>query len=82
MNYRVDIANMVFSPNCLTVEQGDTVTWYWCDGPAHSTTSDTGLWDSGLQAILYRFAHTFDRPGEYSYHCKAHPMMTGLVIVK
>lgn len=82
MTYKVDIANMVFSPACLTIQQGDTVTWYWSEGPPHSTTSDTGLWNSGLQYSPYQFAHTFDRLGEHPYHCEAHPSMTGVIVVR
>ena len=28
------------------------------------------------------FAHTFDEPGRFPYHCLPHPMMRGLVVVE
>jgi plastocyanin len=53
--------NLVFAPNDLTINVGDTVRWTWAFS-FHSTTSTTvqngcnpsGIWDSGIknQGIL------------------------------
>lgn len=37
---------------------GDTVTWDW-SGTDHSTTSDTGVGDSGVHSAPHTFTHTF-----------------------
>lgn len=81
----VAIEDFSFSPSTLTIKAGTTVTWT-NDGPsAHTTTSDTGVWDSGtLDAPSAsggygggspggNYSFTFNTPGTYSYHCKIHP---------
>lgn len=79
----VTIQDFSFSPATLTVKAGTTVTWT-NNGPSeHTSTSDTGVWDSGTisapgggvygggSAGTYQFK--FTTPGTYSYHCKIHP---------
>jgi len=62
---------MTFSPVNITINAGQTVTWVWV-GSGHSTTSDTGLWDSGVQIAGFMFAHTFPSAGSFPYHCVIH----------
>jgi plastocyanin len=76
-----------FSPNPITVTQGDTITWL-NNGPSqHTTTSDPGQadsWDSGLAPPLsvgQTFQHTFNVLGTFTYHCAIHLTMTGSVNV-
>ncbi|CUA94609.1 cupredoxin domain-containing protein [Thiomonas bhubaneswarensis] len=79
---QVQIKGMNFHPDALTVAPGTTVTWTNDDSFAHTTTSDTKLWDSGLLQPGKSFSHTFDKPGSYPYHCAVHTFMTGTVTVK
>jgi LPXTG-motif cell wall-anchored protein len=72
-----------FEPANITVPVGTTVTWFVSAG-GHSTTSDTGLWDSGvLRGADATFSYTFSQPGTYPYHCIPHQAvgMVGTVTV-
>ena len=78
----VAIKGMDFHPSTVTVAPGSTVIWTNDDSFAHSTTSDTKLWDSGLLDPGKSFSRTFDKAGTYPYHCAIHRFMTGTVVVK
>jgi hypothetical protein len=58
-----------FSPTSIQVHVGDSVTWYWGGVFSHSTTSDTGEWDSGVHVGPFTFSHTFTQTGTFPYHC-------------
>lgn len=77
----VSIVGFAFSPSSVSIRTGDTVRWTELDGAFHTTTSDTGLWDSGSLNFQATFSFTFNNPGSYPYHCAPHPGMTGTVIV-
>ncbi len=79
---QIQIRGMNFHPDTVTVAPGTTVTWTNDDSFAHTTTSDTKLWDSGLLQPGKSFSHTFDKPGSFPYHCAVHTFMTGTVTVK
>ena len=49
---------------------------------SHTTTSDSGLWNSGTLAPGAHFTHKFNKAGSFSYHCSIHPFMTGTIVVK
>ena len=76
------IVGFAFSPATVTIDTGDTVRWTEKDGAFHTSTSDTGLWDSGGLAQDASFSFKFNAPGNYPYHCEPHPFMTGSVTVK
>jgi plastocyanin len=62
----------VFAPAEITVAPGTTVNWVTTSG-SHTTTHDTGLWDTGRRlAEGESFAFTFTRPGTYVYYCEPH----------
>jgi plastocyanin len=71
-----------FMPTPLTVAAGTTVTFGNNDGVVHTTTSDTGLWDSQSLNSGKTFERRFDTPGTYTYHCTIHPFMTGTIVVQ
>ncbi len=78
---RVAIIDFKFSPDVTTVRAGTTVTWA-NDGIAqHTTTSATGLWDSGLLVTGATFSRLFPTAGAFPYSCTVHPNMTGTVVV-
>ncbi|MGH8897270.1 MAG: multicopper oxidase domain-containing protein [Egibacteraceae bacterium] len=76
-----------FEPQELMVPVGTKVTWKWDHGVDHSVTSDTGVFDSGVQGgtPFPTFEHTFTSPGTFPYHCTEHggPMsgMHGSIMV-
>jgi glucose/arabinose dehydrogenase/plastocyanin len=77
----VSIMNFAFQPATLTINPGDTVTWVNNDTAAHTSTSDTGVWDSGTLASGQSFSFTFTSPGSFPYHCEFHPGMLGTIVV-
>jgi plastocyanin len=46
----VSIQDFAFTPKTVTIKVGTAVHWTNLGPSAHTTTSDTGLWDSGLLA--------------------------------
>ncbi|NIP60508.1 MAG: hypothetical protein GWM92_19190 [Gemmatimonadetes bacterium] len=83
----VVIRDFAFHPEELTVSPGTTVSWINCEDPggaAHTTTSDTGLWDSGLLGAggAEVFRRTFQEEGAFDYHCTPHPFMQARVGVE
>ena len=81
----VVIQNFSFQPPQIRIRAGATVTWVNCDpssSPAHTTTSDGGVWASPLLSSAQAFSHTFNQAGTFSFHCEPHPFMTATVIVE
>jgi len=70
-----------FSPNPVEVKVGETVTWINDDSGRHTVTSKDGFFDSGMMGKGQSFSYTFDKTGEYTYHCEPHPNMVGTVVV-
>jgi len=66
----------------LTVAVGATVTWENDDSLAHTSTSDTGVWNSGTLQPGRNFSFTFNTAGTFPYHCSIHPNMTGSVTAR
>ena len=64
-------SNWTFLPATLHVRAGDVVTWGWGSffPRPHSTTSNDGLWDSGVHSAPYTFSYTFTQPGTFHYYC-------------
>ncbi len=80
----VNIMNFSFQPTPLTIAAGTTVTWTNQDTAGHTTTSDIGVWDSGVATPLKKgdtFQFTFKEVGTFPYHCNIHPNMHGTVVV-
>ncbi len=89
----VSIVDYAFSPSSLTIKAGTTVTWTNTGSVAHTTTSNTGAWDSGQLSGSTpggpygggsaggTFQHTFTTAGTYSYHCSNHSSMTATITV-
>ncbi len=81
----VTIRDFSFSPSALMIKAGTTVTWTNNGPSAHTTTSDSGIWDSGTLsapsgggaygggAAGGTYQIKFNTAGTYSYHCKIHP---------
>jgi plastocyanin len=78
----VILRGTAFSPSRLTAKVGQGVVWSWNDnGVAHTVTADDGSFDSG-RMTSGTFRHTFDHPGEVTYHCQIHPQqMMGTIVV-
>lgn len=78
----VEIEDMAFQPSQVKVKRGATVTFANQDGVQHSATADNGSFDTGLMSNGEKKTVTFNTAGTFTYHCKAHPGMTGTIIVE
>lgn len=66
---------MAFNPKEITIPVGTTVVWSNQDKGAtyHTVTSDqAGLFDTGPFFPGEQARLTFDKPGEFPYHCIPH----------
>jgi plastocyanin len=81
-----------FEPAEVTIDAGESVTWFNSDGEVHSTTNGTGyddpewgtLWDFWFfNGPGESFVRTFETPGVYPYFCYPHLSlgMAGTVMV-
>src|SRR5437899_11089871 len=70
----VAIGDNFFNPTSSTINVNDTVQWNWNsnDGNMHSSTSDTGIWDSGTFGANHTFSRQFTSSGTFPYHCTVH----------
>ncbi len=78
----VAIQNFAFSPDPVTVNVGDSVTWTNNDNVPHTATADDDSFDTGNLDNGGSDSITFNTAGEFPYHCEVHPEMTGTVIVQ
>lgn len=73
---------MSFAPVTITVTAGTTITWINKDSYPHTSTSNTGVWNTGSIAGGGSATTTFNTVGTFPYHCSFHAGMNGTVIVK
>ena len=78
----VRIRDYQMDPGTLTVPVGTTVSFVNCGDDAHSSTSDGGVWDSGLMTKHVVFTRDFNAVGSFPFHCTPHPFMTGQIVVQ
>jgi plastocyanin len=58
------------------------VGWTNKDDTVHTVTSDDGAFASPVLDTDQSFRFTFQKTGNFPYHCKLHPTMTGVVVVQ
>lgn len=78
----VSIIDFAFSPSAITISANESVVWTWAGASVHSSSSDTGLWDSGILSPGSQFTNAFPTAGTFPYHCNVHSFMTGSVTVQ
>ena len=78
----VSIKDEAFHSASIQVRTGQTVTFTNNDEEEHTVTADDKSFDSNIIGTGKGFQHKFTKPGRYSYHCKIHPFMHGVIIVK
>ena len=88
---KVAIGDFQWSMGQVTIDRGDSVTWYWI-GP-DTQHSVTGLSDNALELDSDpgngapdhdagdTYSLSFDQPGTYAFHCKLHAIVRGTVVV-
>lgn len=78
---RIRMRDNVFRPRSVTIPRGTRVRWVNRGSNPHTTTSDRGLWDSGILEPGESFARRFRRAGTFRYHCEIHVGMTARIVV-
>jgi plastocyanin len=78
---RVRMIDDAFRPRNITIARGTKVRWRNRGIASHTTTSNTGIWDSGLVAPGDSWGRVFKKAGTFKYHCSVHPTMTGVITV-
>ncbi len=78
----VIMRDLAYGLGRITVTPGTRVVWVNRDQVAHTSTSDGGLWDSGLLGPGESWSHVFSETGDFPFHCTPHPFMTGVVVVR
>jgi plastocyanin len=82
----VNLSNMQYKDaktgsTTTTIKVGDSVTWKNIDSMDHTTTSDTGLWDTPL-AQGASWTRKFATTGSFPYSCMKHKStMKGTIVV-
>ena len=83
----VDGTNLRFSPDTITLKEGDTVNFLWENQLLpHNAVEDNGLFDSGDPERNVDYSYTFNvgENGTYQYECEPHADlgMVGTIIVQ
>ena len=83
----VDSTNLRFSPSSVTIEEGDTVRFFWSgELLAHNAVAEEGVFDSGEASrnVDYSFTFEIGTNGTYQYVCEPHESvgMVGTVVVE
>ena len=78
---RIRIVDNRFRGGTVTIERGTVVKWVNRGNNPHTTTSDSGVWDSGTLLTGDSFRRRFRRVGTFDYMCVIHPSMTGTITV-
>lgn len=76
----VTISGFAYSPDPVTINVGDTVTWTNDDGQAHTATGSG--WNTGDLGNGESGSVTFQAAGTFQYMCGIHPAMRGTVVVR
>jgi plastocyanin len=74
----VSMRDNFFQRRVDTVAVGGTVAWRNDGAIAHTSTSDTNLWDSGAVNSGATFARQFTQAGSFPYFCAFHGQAGGV----
>ena len=83
----VDSTNLRFSPDTITLKEGDSVRFFWSgELLPHNAVEDSGLFDTGEPSteVDYTYTFSFGENGTYEYVCEPHEDlgMVGTIIVE
>ena len=76
----IDIEKLVFKPNTVTAEIGDTIEWTNHDIVAHTATADDKAWEVVL-APHATGSYVVESAGAIGYFCRFHPNMRAMIKV-
>lgn len=77
----IAIEGFAFAPETLEMTAGDFVVFTNMDGAPHTATADNGFFDTGRLNRGDSGEIHMTEAGEFSYFCKFHPNMKGLIRV-
>ena len=79
----VAIANFAFTPKMIEIAKGERITWRNDDDVPHRIQSaNMAFAPSSVLDTRASYDVTLTAPGDYSYFCSLHPMMTGSIVVR
>ena len=83
----VDSTNLRFSPESITLKEGDSVRFFWSgELLPHNAVENSGLFDTGEPSteVDYTYTFSFGENGTYEYVCEPHEDlgMVGTIIVE
>ncbi len=78
----VKITKTGFTPNAVTINFGDTVTWHNSDSADHQLVADDGTFASPILKAGKDYSFQFKRAGTFRYHDALKPSLKGRVTVK
>jgi plastocyanin len=79
----VDITQAGFTPNKVTIDYGDTVTWTNKDISNHQVLADQGAFPtSPVLAANQTYSHTFTKSGSFGYRDALNTNRRGTVVVR
>ena len=72
-----------FSPESVTIQEGDTVIWRNTTSASHTVTSDGsgGPLKSPQVGLNGTYSFKFNTAGTFKYHCDSHPTQGGTIVV-
>ncbi len=77
----VEIFDNGYTPESLTVQTGQTVTWANTGELPHTVTARDGSFDSGFLVGGDTFSHVFTEVGTFEIFCTIHPEMVATITV-
>ncbi len=80
--HNISIVDFAFQPQSDTINAGDTIRWTNNGTFPHTSTSDSGLWNSGTLSSGQSYSLRLTLVGTHPYHCAFHPSMTGTIVVR
>ncbi len=78
----VEVRQLQFQPETLTVAPGDTVVWINRDIVPHTVTALDGEWRSDEMEQDGTWRRVAPLQGSGQYYCEDHPTRRGIVIVE
>ena len=80
--HTVVMEGVTFTPQTLTVKQGDTIVWANKDLFPHTATAQDGSFDSREIPVSKSWKYVAKKVGTHSYVCTLHPTMKATLIVQ
>src|SRR5947208_6575911 len=78
----VEIKDLAFNPQTLTVKSGEKITWTNRYEEPHTVVSvEKQIKKSSALDTDETFTITAGAPGPYTYFCSVHPKMTGTIVI-